>query len=72
MVDGHFLLERRDFEEMKDGELVRLMDCLNFVKKNNKYVFVSREHADFKGKGKRIIHWLPKNSNHVPVEIKMK
>ncbi|MBW2996594.1 glutamate--tRNA ligase [Candidatus Woesearchaeota archaeon] len=58
-----FLISEEDFKAIKNGELVRLMDCLNFVKKNGKFVFDSLEYAKYKEKGSRIIHWLPSEGN---------
>ncbi len=63
-VNGKFFIAKKDYDDimkMKDGELIRLMDCLNFVRKGEQLEFHSREYAKFKGKGKRIIHWLPKD-----------
>jgi len=48
--------------------MVRLMDCLNFIKIDDKLIFDSIEHKDFKGK--KIIHWLPKENN-IKIKIKM-
>ena len=46
------------------------MDCLNFIKKNNKFEFHSLDYEIYKDKGKRIIHWLPKDNN-LKVEVLM-
>ena len=67
-----FLLAKSDFDEIKDGEVVRLMDCLNFVKDGKKFRFHSRTHADFKKyDGKKIIHYLPYSELNVEVSILM-
>jgi glutamyl-tRNA synthetase len=58
-----FLVEKKDFEGIKDGELVRLMDCLNFKKKGNTFTFVSTDLEDYKKEGKAIMHWLPADEN---------
>jgi glutamyl-tRNA synthetase len=47
------------------------MDCINFVKKGNKFVFDSTEYEKFKGKGNLIIHWLPADKSLVDVEVLM-
>jgi len=67
-----FYLSKADLAEIKDGEMVRLMDCLNTVKKGNDYLFDSFDIDTFRKKGsKRIIHWLPKDDTIVNVEILM-
>jgi glutamyl-tRNA synthetase len=65
-----FYIEKADFDEMKDGELYRLMDCLNFRKSKGKFVFDSVEYEKYKDKGKKIIHWLPADQT-VPVSVFM-
>ncbi len=58
-VKDKFIIEKKDFEAIKEGELTRLMDCLNFTKKGHKLVFHSIEYEQYKDKGKHIIHWVP-------------
>ena len=58
-VNDKFYIEKKDHEEMEEGELIRLMDCLNFRKKGKKLLFENLEYEKFRGKGKKIIHWLP-------------
>ena len=68
-VHDEFFISGKDFKAIKKGELVRLMDNLNFVKKDKKFVFDSLEVEKYKGKGKKIIHWLtPEN---IEAEIMM-
>ncbi len=55
----------------KENELIRLMDCLNFKKINNEYVYDSSEVEIFRKKGSKIIQWLPQSDNLVNVEIRM-
>ena len=55
-----FYINKSDYKGLKEKKLYRLMDCLNFVKKGNKFVFGSLEYEKFKGKGAKIMHWLPK------------
>ena len=66
-----FYINKEDFKEFKEGKLYRLMDCLNFKKKRNKFIFDSLEHKKYKKHGKKIIHWLPKQKDLVKVEILM-
>ena len=47
------------------------MDCLNFVKKGNKFLFDSKEYENFKSTGEMIMHWLPIEKDLVNVEVLM-
>ena len=44
------------------------MGCLNFTKKGDVFTFVSKEYGEFKGKGKKQLHWVTKEN--VPIKIK--
>ncbi len=66
-----FLITKADFEELKEGKLTRLMDCLNFTKKDKKFAFDSVEYEKYKSKGGRIIHWLSADKSSVEVEVMM-
>jgi glutamyl-tRNA synthetase len=57
-----FYLSKKDLVDIHDGDLVRLMDCLNFRKKENKYIFDSLDVESYKKQGKKIIHWIPVDS----------
>jgi glutamyl-tRNA synthetase len=57
-VTNEFLVEKKDFKKF-DNKMIRLMDCLNFVKDGKKFLFKSLDYQDFKKEGKQIIHWLP-------------
>jgi glutamyl-tRNA synthetase len=71
-VNGKFMIEKTDYARFKDGELLRLMDCVNFSKKGEHFEFVSEDYEEFKDKGKIIIHWLPDDEKQLlPVEILM-
>ncbi len=65
-INGDFFIEKKDNIE----GFIRLMDCLNYIKSNDKYEFISKNYEDFKTKGKRIIHWLTCDNN-VNVEVLM-
>jgi len=69
-ADEHFKIAREDFENIKDEELARLMDCANFTKDGYECRFDSLGYEKFKEKGKQIIHWLTQKDN-VEVEILM-
>ncbi len=66
-----FYVAEKDFKEFKEGKLIRLMDCLNFKKIKNKFVFDSSEYEKYKQKGDKIIHWLPVQKDLVKVEVLM-
>jgi glutamyl-tRNA synthetase len=66
-----FLVEETDFKKMKDGKIIRLMDCVNFTKNKNDYKFESTDYEDFKGKGEQIIHWLPDDNKNIKTKIFM-
>jgi len=65
-----FYIEKADFDSFKEGELYRLMDCLNFKKVKDKFEFDSLEYEKYRKKGKRIMHWLPVDQT-IDVEIMM-
>lgn len=65
-----FLIEKDDMRELKKSELYRLMDCLNFRKEKDAFVFDSLEYDSYKARGKRIMHWLT-TENNIDVEILM-
>ncbi len=64
-----FYIARKDYDRIEDGKLIRLMDCLNFRKQGEEFVFDSVEYEKYRKKGKMIIHWLP--VNHIKVNIRM-
>ena len=65
-----FYIDEKDYKQFKNNKLYRLMDCLNFINKNNKFIFDSLEYKNFKEEGDKIIHWLPAQQ-FVNVEILM-
>jgi len=62
-----FLLSKQDLDKINDGDLIRLMDCLNFRKQGDRFIFDSLDLEKHKQEGKMIIHWLTEDS--VDVEI---
>jgi glutamyl-tRNA synthetase len=70
---NRFLITKKDFDEIKDKKLVRLMDCLNFRKIKKTFIFDSREYEEYcKKLGRKIIHWLPADKKQlVNVEVMM-
>jgi glutamyl-tRNA synthetase len=69
-VKDEFFVQKSDLKEIKDDEMYRLMDCLNFRKHNGKFEFDSIEHDKYKSQGKKIMHFVPAN-DFVDVEILM-
>jgi len=73
-TNEEFYLAKSDFdvvEKAKKGELYRLMDCLNFVKKDKEFVFDSFEYQKYKDKGKKIMHFLPVQTDLINIEVMM-
>ncbi|MFH0978310.1 MAG: glutamate--tRNA ligase [Candidatus Woesearchaeota archaeon] len=70
-TDKEFYIRKKDFDELEDGSLYRLMDCLNFKKVKSKFVFDSLEHSKYKDSGKKIMHYVPANLDVVKVEVLM-
>jgi glutamyl-tRNA synthetase len=66
-----FYIAEQDLKKIKEGELIRLMDCLNFVKKGDKFIFDSTEYEKYKKQGRLIMHWLPVQDSLLNVELLM-
>ncbi|MBU4493008.1 MAG: glutamate--tRNA ligase, partial [Nanoarchaeota archaeon] len=66
-----FYISKKDFKELKQGKLYRLMHAFNFKKQKNEFVFDSKELEKYKQKGERIMHWLPRDEELVDVEVLM-
>ena len=66
-----FYVAEKDFTDFKEGELIRLMDCLNFKKQKNKFIFYSKDYEKYKKHGDKIIHWLPTQKDLVKVDVLM-
>ena len=66
-----FYITKGDYNKVKNNKMIRLMDCLNFVRKGGKLVFDSLDYNTFKDKGSWIIHWLPVEKGLVNVEVLM-
>ena len=67
-----FFISKDDADQFQDGNMIRLMDCLNFVKKGDTFTFDSREYEKYQeAKGKQIIHWIPQQHDIVEAEIIM-
>jgi len=69
-TDEMFYINKADHDELSEGKLYRLMDCLNFRKEGDSFVFDSLEYAHFKAKGSKIMHFLPVGSE-IDAEVLM-
>ncbi|MBU0615598.1 MAG: glutamate--tRNA ligase [Nanoarchaeota archaeon] len=69
-VKDSFYISKEDFDNVGEGELFRLMDCMNCTKKGGKLEFDSLDLETYKQKGKKIIHWLTADDN-IEVEVLM-
>ncbi|MBN2052579.1 glutamate--tRNA ligase [Candidatus Woesearchaeota archaeon] len=70
-VKEEFYISKDDFDVLKKGQFYRFMDCCNFVKKDNEFVYDSTEYQKFKDKGTRIMHYLPVQEDLAEVEVMM-
>lgn len=70
-TEDRFIITKKDYDNIKDNEIIRLMDCLNFTRKGKTFTFHSKDYKDFKGKGKMIIHFLPQQDDLIDTEILM-
>ncbi len=68
-TSDEFYIAAKD-DTFEEGKLYRLMDCLNFSKKDGKLVFDSLEYVKYKENGDKIIHWLPKDQ-FIEVKVMM-
>ncbi len=66
--NGNYLIEKEDLESFKEGNLIRLMDNVNFRVEDGKYIFDSEDYLNFKeeaSENKKIIHFLPDDSSQL-------
>jgi len=68
-IQSTFYIEEQDYDNIKEGKLYRLMDCLNFTKKGKKLLFHSLDYQTYKEKGEGIMHWLPEET--IPIHVLM-
>ncbi len=71
VLSDTILIAKKDFDQLKEGKVHRLIDCFNFKIESEKIIFVSEIYEDFQSsneKGK-IIHWLPNVDDNVEVEL---
>ncbi|MBN1503260.1 glutamate--tRNA ligase [Candidatus Woesearchaeota archaeon] len=63
-----FFISSEDLDGFEESKLNRLMDCMNFVKKD-KFIFDSLEYNKFKKHGHKIVQWVI--DEHVKVKVRM-
>jgi glutamyl-tRNA synthetase len=66
-----FLIAQDDFDSMQDGNLYRLMECLNLVKEGSSFKFDSQDVEAYRKSGAGIMHWLPDDDSILDVEVVM-
>ncbi len=68
-----FFIAKKDLQQLGEGRIHRLMDCLNFTRQKGKFAFHSQDYAAFKNAPERgaIIHWLPAEEKTVNVSLAM-
>jgi len=64
---GEYYLDKEDVDSFKNGDLIRLMDNVNVIKKEDKFVYSSCDYLDYKeySGSKKIIHFLPVDDTQV-------
>ncbi len=67
---SNFYITEEDLASFVEGKVYRLMDCINFIKEEGKFLFHSLDYKKFKDQGAKIIHWLPKEET-IKVEVLM-
>ena len=69
-TSSKFYINKEDHDNIRQGDLVRLMDCLNFIYET-KFKFHSLNHEEYRKTGKQIIQWLPVSDNLTNVSVRM-
>ncbi|MBT7903750.1 glutamate--tRNA ligase [Candidatus Woesearchaeota archaeon] len=71
-ITNNFIIPTKDLAKMNSEGIYRLMDCINFRKKENEYVFDSEDFESYKkNNGNGIFHFLGADDNNIDVEIFM-
>ncbi len=68
-TSSKFYIAKDDMERLQDGNMYRLMDCLNFKYENKEFVFDSTDYESYKNKGKFLMHWLPVSDNLMDIKV---
>lgn len=64
---GEYYLEKEDYDSFKNNDLIRLMDNINIIKKEDKFVYSFCDYLDYKDYpgSKKIIHFLPVDDSQI-------
>jgi glutamyl-tRNA synthetase len=68
-TDSEFYISKEDEQSLRVGDLYRLMDCINFIRDGDDYAYVDDSLATYRARGKRILHYLPREHEAVAVEV---
>jgi len=71
-IGSSVFIAKKDFDELKDGDVFRLKDGFNVRKNNNKFIFENMHLPYLKDEIKlKKIHWLPKSKENFHCQILM-
>ena len=70
-ITGDFYLSADDLGKIQDGQLYRLMDCLNFRRVSGEYVYDSDDLDKYRKEGQGIFHFLPASIGIDEVQVMM-
>ncbi|MCF7861436.1 glutamate--tRNA ligase [Candidatus Woesearchaeota archaeon] len=67
-----YFITSKDYDDLEEGKVYRLIDCCNFTLAESGFEFHSDSYEDYKeAKGSKILHWLPAEQEHIIVKILM-
>lgn len=66
-VGNTFYIEQEDYEKIIEGKVYRLMDCINFIKKDEKLVLTPGGIEEFRKAKGLIFHWVSEEHNKYEV-----
>lgn len=66
-----FFIAKTDADELKEKKLYRLMECCNFEKTKDGFVFHSQDVAEYKQRGEKNMHWLPAEHPHDLAQVEV-
>lgn len=72
-IKNYFYIAKHDYKNLVPNKVHRFMDCFNFIRKGDKFLFDSWNYEKFKNAENKgvIIHYLPVDNSLVPVEVLM-
>ncbi len=62
VVGSTYYIAADDYYNIKEGEIIRLMDNINIKKETDGFSYVSESYTEFKDLGNKILHWI--NDGH--------